>query len=260
MGLRFRKSLRIAPGVRINLSQRGLSTTVGPRGATVSVSSQGTRGNVGLPGTGLSYSQRLTGGGGSDGSSSANGQNNGCALVGIIGFLVLLVAMCSKDDNPGSTGASSAGSSATPSLPAETRYVSARALNCRAEPSASASVVAGLTQNDPAEVVDTSGTWSRVQRTSGDCWVASSFLAAAPVLAAPGLMASESSTSRSYGTSSSGPVSRGKSSSSTSRQSKRRSSDYHLDGSCPCSGSKVCIGPRGGRYCITSGGNKRYGV
>jgi len=28
--------------------------------------------------------------------------------------------------------------------------------------------------------------------------------------------------------------------------------------SCPCSGSKVCVGPRGGRYCITSGGNKRY--
>lgn len=22
----------------------------------------------------------------------------------------------------------------------------------------------------------------------------------------------------------------------------------------------VCIGPRGGRYCITSGGNKRYGI
>jgi hypothetical protein len=260
MGLRFRKSLRIAPGVRINLSQRGLSTTLGPRGATVSVGSQGARGNVGLPGTGLSYSQRLTGGGGSRESPSANAQNSGCALVGIIGFIILLVAMCSKDDSPGTTGASSPGNSATASLPAETRYVSARALNCRAEPSASAAVVSGFTQNDPAEVVDTSGTWSKVQRTSGDCWVASSFLAAAPVLAAQGLMASESSKSRSYGASSSGPVSRAKSSSSRSRKSKRRSSGYYLDGSCPCSGSNVCIGPRGGRYCITSGGNKRYGV
>ncbi|WP_143277089.1 SH3 domain-containing protein [Bordetella genomosp. 4] len=27
---------------------------------------------------------------------------------------------------------------------------------------------------------------------------------------------------------------------------------------CPCSSSSNCIGPRGGRYCITSGGNKRY--
>ncbi|MPM59999.1 hypothetical protein SDC9_106845 [bioreactor metagenome] len=29
---------------------------------------------------------------------------------------------------------------------------------------------------------------------------------------------------------------------------------------CPCGGGKVCVGPRGGRYCIMSGGNKRYGI
>ena len=28
--------------------------------------------------------------------------------------------------------------------------------------------------------------------------------------------------------------------------------------SCPCGAGKVCIGPRGGRYCINSSGNKRY--
>lgn len=32
------------------------------------------------------------------------------------------------------------------------------------------------------------------------------------------------------------------------------------EGQCPCNGGNVCVGPRGGRYCITSGGNKRYGV
>lgn len=31
-------------------------------------------------------------------------------------------------------------------------------------------------------------------------------------------------------------------------------------GQCPCNGGDVCVGPRGGRYCITSSGNKRYGV
>jgi hypothetical protein len=30
--------------------------------------------------------------------------------------------------------------------------------------------------------------------------------------------------------------------------------------SCPCSSGNICIGPRGGRYCITSGGHKRYGM
>jgi|688.fasta_scaffold613829_2 hypothetical protein len=28
--------------------------------------------------------------------------------------------------------------------------------------------------------------------------------------------------------------------------------------SCPCSGTKYCVGPRGGHYCITSSGTKRY--
>jgi len=27
---------------------------------------------------------------------------------------------------------------------------------------------------------------------------------------------------------------------------------------CPCSGNQLCTGPRGGRYCLTSGGNKSY--
>ena len=29
---------------------------------------------------------------------------------------------------------------------------------------------------------------------------------------------------------------------------------------CPCGSANVCVGPRGGRYCLTSSGNKRYGV
>lgn len=32
----------------------------------------------------------------------------------------------------------------------------------------------------------------------------------------------------------------------------------NLGGRCSCSSGAVCFGPRGGRYCITSGGNKRY--
>lgn len=39
-----------------------------------------------------------------------------------------------------------------------------------------------------------------------------------------------------------------------------RGSDSGSSRSCPCSGRNVCTGPRGGRFCMTSGGNKRYGV
>src|SRR5262245_6796281 len=59
MALRFRKSVKILPGVRLNLTTRGISTTLGPRGATVTLGTRGTYGNLGIPGTGLSMRQRL---------------------------------------------------------------------------------------------------------------------------------------------------------------------------------------------------------
>lgn len=56
MGFRFRKSISIIPGVRVNLSKSGVSTSVGKPGATVNFSTRGTRTTIGLPGTGVSYS------------------------------------------------------------------------------------------------------------------------------------------------------------------------------------------------------------
>lgn len=59
MGFRFRRSLRIAPGIRVNLSKSGLSYSFGGRGATVNVGPKGTRATYGIPGTGLTYSEQL---------------------------------------------------------------------------------------------------------------------------------------------------------------------------------------------------------
>lgn len=57
MGFRFRKSIKIAPGVRINISKKGLSSlSVGRPGATVNINKKGTRTTVGIPGSGLSHS------------------------------------------------------------------------------------------------------------------------------------------------------------------------------------------------------------
>jgi hypothetical protein len=60
MGLRFRRSLRIAPGVRLNLGSRGASVTIGKRGASINVGRRGTYLNAGIPGTGLSYREKLS--------------------------------------------------------------------------------------------------------------------------------------------------------------------------------------------------------
>ena len=51
MALRFRKRVKIVPGVTVNLSSRGVSTTVGVRGASL---------NVGKQGTGISYRQKIS--------------------------------------------------------------------------------------------------------------------------------------------------------------------------------------------------------
>lgn len=60
MGLRFRRSVRLFPGVRLNFSRSGVSTTVGVRGATVTLGQQGSHLNLSLPGTGLSYRTRIS--------------------------------------------------------------------------------------------------------------------------------------------------------------------------------------------------------
>lgn len=63
MGFRFRKSIKIAPGVKLNLGLGGASVSLGGRGASVTIGKRGTYANVGLPGTGLSYRTRIGGGG-----------------------------------------------------------------------------------------------------------------------------------------------------------------------------------------------------
>lgn len=61
MGFRFSKRITIIPGVRLNISGKGISTSVGPRGLSMTMGRNGTFLNAGLPGTGLSYRQRLDG-------------------------------------------------------------------------------------------------------------------------------------------------------------------------------------------------------
>lgn len=54
--MRFRRSIKILPGVRANISKSGVSYTIGGRGASVNVKpGRATRTTVGVPGSGLSW-------------------------------------------------------------------------------------------------------------------------------------------------------------------------------------------------------------
>jgi hypothetical protein len=59
MPVRFRRSFKIFPGVKVNVSKGGISVSVGKRGATLNFSKRGVRQTIGLPGSGLSESSYI---------------------------------------------------------------------------------------------------------------------------------------------------------------------------------------------------------
>lgn len=67
MGLRFRKSVKIAPGVKVNLNKKSTSVTFGGKGVHRTISSTGKKTtSVGLPGSGAYYT---TSSGGTSGTN-----------------------------------------------------------------------------------------------------------------------------------------------------------------------------------------------
>ena len=58
MGTRFRKSKKTLPGVRLNLNKNSASISIGPKGFKQTFSTTGKKTTtVGIPGSGLSYTQ-----------------------------------------------------------------------------------------------------------------------------------------------------------------------------------------------------------
>ncbi|MBE9239585.1 DUF4236 domain-containing protein [Synechocystis salina] len=55
MGFRFRKSIKIAPGIRLNLDKSGTSLSIEGRGSTANISERGVRVTYSIPGRGISF-------------------------------------------------------------------------------------------------------------------------------------------------------------------------------------------------------------
>jgi hypothetical protein len=92
MGFRFQKRIRLFKGLTLNLSKTGTSWTIGGRGASVNLRDGKATGNVGIPGTGLSYRSRLT--------DSANTPETGAPIddqgssgMGTIIVIIALIAI-----------------------------------------------------------------------------------------------------------------------------------------------------------------------
>lgn len=95
MAWNYRKRVKIAPGVHLNFSKNGVSTSIGPKGAKITFGKNGTYMNTSIPGTGL-YSRQKIGGGivPSPTTSRANSSNNnGCLFTGL-SILLLVIGLC----------------------------------------------------------------------------------------------------------------------------------------------------------------------
>lgn len=106
MGLRFRRSIKILPGVKLNLGKKSAGVSVGTTGARYSVNSSGRKtSTVGIPGTGLSYSKSSGGGKKSDKGSKSVLPWRLILTVGILIFILIggIAACTDSDDEPTTT-------------------------------------------------------------------------------------------------------------------------------------------------------------
>lgn len=90
MAWNYRKRIKIAPGVNLNISKGGVSTSVGPKGAKITFGKNGTYMNTSIPGTGL-YSRQKIGGG--TGSSSDNKSSNNTGF-GCLNLIISIICLC----------------------------------------------------------------------------------------------------------------------------------------------------------------------
>jgi hypothetical protein len=139
-------------------------------------------------------------------------------------------------------------------------------VRCRAAARTSSPALGTLTRGARVPVLSRNGGWSYVDPAAlPACWVRSDLLGsdvASYAMSSPRESASHardrkaSYARRSFRHSALRlSVPRGR-----HKATRRSFGSSYSGGSCPCGGGNICIGPRGGRYCITSGGNKRYGL
>lgn len=176
MGFRFRKSIKVLPGIRLNFSKSGISTSFGGPGASINVSKRGTRRTVGLPGSGVSYSAFTPANNRpapADVPEKSSKITVGCGwmLAGVLGLaLIAQVAshrVPSHDPNlPPASGA------ALQYENGQTVYVTASALNAREGPSINSNIAASLPTGSQATILDRSGEWLKIVQGGAMLWIA----------------------------------------------------------------------------------------
>ncbi len=259
MGWRFRKTVKILPGVRLNISRSGISASLGPNGASINLGKRGTRTTVGIPGTGISHSSLMsppTDSGSEQPVSPVDTQKSGCGTWAIVAITLVALAKCVGGVDP-TTTAPVVPTEAIPqqglltSLPkvettanSSSDHITGAKVEGRSSPSTTSKITRVFQNGDAVRIVKRKRNWIKVMQNGVTFWVL------AKHISSPAHASSIATRNSLIGQPSKRSVTR-------NRTSKRTG---FSGGSCPCGSGRICTGPRGGRYCITFGGNKRYGV
>ncbi|WP_222436780.1 SH3 domain-containing protein [Serratia fonticola] len=175
-----------------------------------------------------------------------------------VGFMVILFLfwLFAKNDKTQTSNASPLSKPTPPStltthnstsnIPADdksrTYYINVDTLKVRNAPNGN--TIQSLKRGAQVRVYEQISSWSRISKDQeNERWISTSYLCETSecyIKRAPSQQQQRSEHPR------------------TPRSQQIQPRNY--GSSCSCSSGNVCIGPRGGRYCITSGGNKRYGV
>ena len=161
MGFRFRKRIKIAPGIHLNFSKSGISTSIGKPGATINIGKKGVRTTVGIPGTGLSYSKNVTRKTKNQNLSQELTQND--SILGKFFWIIVVFFFAAAVMDTSSNESYS--------------VVEVKSLRVRSQPSTHAKVINHLILGDEVKVKQNEKGWSLIESDNDiSGWVASKYL------------------------------------------------------------------------------------
>ncbi|MEJ7581583.1 SH3 domain-containing protein [Acinetobacter baumannii] len=161
---------------------------------------------------------------------------------GAAGLVALGIFGSGNDNSPKQTSDTENAQSAVEEV-IESKYINTNSLNIRDKPNGH--VVGKLGLGEKVDIYETKGNWARISlNSSSPQWLSTKLLCETDGCFK---QKSRSTTSNNYQALKSHP-----------HHSERKQKKTYYDSDCSCAVVDYCVGPRGGHYCITSGGNKRY--
>ncbi|MEJ7879202.1 SH3 domain-containing protein [Acinetobacter baumannii] len=157
--------------------------------------------------------------------------------------LVALGIFGSGNDNPPKQ---TTGSDKTQSLVEEvieSKYINANSLNIRDKPNGH--IVGKLGRGEKVDIYELKGNWARISlNSSSPQWLSTKLLCETDGCFKQKSQISKPKNYLALKT--------------ESLQAETKKYNTYYDSDCSCAVVDYCVGPRGGHYCITSGGYKKY--